>query len=105
VARHQLLESPRHIYPQGVFNDYSNGPFPIWRVQNRAARRRTGTPQCLLFTFDLGNRIFSLPAAANGANIFDVHYAGDYSGWDWDLETMVQTEASAPNGRAWAWER
>ena len=53
--------------------------------------------------YDLDNSHFLFASGRERRNIFDVHYAGDYSGWDWDVETMVQTgSVGAKTARAWA---
>ena len=89
--------------PQGVFNDYSNGHFQYGGF--RIERRDVGPGHLSAYysRYDLDNSHFLFASGPERRNIFDVHYAGDASGWDWDLETMVQTgSVGAKTARAWA---
>jgi hypothetical protein len=87
----------------GVFNDYSNGQFQYGGF--RIERRDVGPGHLSAYysRYDLDNSHFLFAGGRERRNIFDVHYAGDYGGWDWDLETMVQTgSVGTKTARAWA---
>ena len=89
--------------PQGVFNDYSNGHFQYGGF--RVERRDVGPGHLSAYysRYDLDNSHFLFASGRERRNIFDVHYAGDYAGWDWDLESMIQTgSVGAKTARAWA---
>jgi hypothetical protein len=89
--------------PQGVFNDYSNGHFQFGGF--RIERRDVGPGHLSAYysRYDLDNPHYLFASGPERRNIFDVHYAGDYAGWDWDLESMVQTgSVGAKTARAWA---
>ena len=89
--------------PQGVFNDYSNGHFQYGGF--RVERRDVGPGRLSAYysRYDLDNSHFLFASGSERRNIFDVRYAGDYAGWDWDLESMVQTgSVGAKTARAWA---
>jgi Alginate export len=88
---------------RGVFNDYSNGQFQFGGF--RLERRDVGPGHLSAYysRYDLDNSHFLFASGRERRNNFDVHYAGDYGGWDWDLETMVQTgSVGAKTARAWA---
>ncbi len=88
--------------PQGVFNDYSNGQFQFGGF--RVERRDVGPGHLSAYyaRYDLDNSHFLFASGRERRDIFDVHYAGDYAGWDWDLESMVQTgTVGAKTARAW----
>ncbi len=87
---------------QGVFNDYSNGHFQFGGF--RVERRNVGPGHLSAYysRYDLDNAHFLDASGRERRNNFDVHYAGDYGGWDWDLESMVQTgSVGAKTIRAW----
>jgi hypothetical protein len=89
--------------PQGVFNDYSNGHFQYGGF--RIERRDVGPGHFSAYysRYDLDTSHFLFASGPERRNIFDVHYAGDYTGWDWDLESMAQTgSVGAKTARAWA---
>ena len=65
---------------------YSNGHFQYGGF--RIERRDVGPGHLSAYytRYDLDNSHFLFASGPERRNIFDVHYAGDYGGWDWDLE-------------------
>ena len=85
------------------FDDYSNGHFQYGGV--RIERRNVGPGELSAYwsRYDLDNAHFLFAAGHEQRDNFDVRYAGDHGGWDWDLETMGQSGYIATRTvRAWA---
>jgi len=86
-----------------AFDDYSDGHFQYGGF--RVERRNVGPGELSAYwsRYDLDNAHFLFAAGHEQRDNFDVRYAGDRAGWDWDLEAMAQSGYVATRTvRAWA---
>jgi hypothetical protein len=90
----------RHAHP---FDDFSSQDFQYGGV--RAERKNVGPGDLSAYysRFQMDNAKYLDASGDEGRNSFDVRYAGESNGFDWDLEFMGQTgHVGNKSIRAWA---
>jgi hypothetical protein len=98
-----FVSQPVQYVDYGVFNDFSDKSFrfSLLRVERQVGS--IGEVSAYYSLYERDNAVYLDAVGIEHRNVFDVHFAGQLNGADWDLEAMAQTgEVGAKDIRAWA---